>query len=187
MIRNIDKKQRCQTRLFSKPSLRWRSIRSAPRRARCTNADVWKTFPWRENSNVDLTSRFAAVHLRVASRHCSLTQPQLSNTKDRPAGLCRPLPADARHSITFDRGLEFVAWRELETGLGTKGWFCVAQALAKGLGREQEQAAPSLPAPGHCCVAADTSFDEDDVSAVERHAPESAWATGHLAKRFEMS
>jgi hypothetical protein len=69
--------------------------------------------------------------------------------------------------------------------LGTKAWFCDAQAVAKGLSREQEQAAPSLPAPGRCCVAADTSFDEDDVSAVERHAPESVWAIEHPPKRSE--
>ncbi|WP_207470567.1 IS30 family transposase [Paracoccus fontiphilus] len=39
-----------------------------------------------------------------------------------------PLPAEARRSITFDRGLEFVAWRELESGMGTKAWFCDPQA-----------------------------------------------------------
>jgi IS30 family transposase len=39
-----------------------------------------------------------------------------------------PLPAEARRSITFDRGLEFVSWRELESGMGTKAWFCDPQA-----------------------------------------------------------
>lgn len=39
-----------------------------------------------------------------------------------------PLPAEARRSITFDRGLEFVAWRELESGMSTKSWFCDPQA-----------------------------------------------------------
>lgn len=39
-----------------------------------------------------------------------------------------PLPAEARRSITFDRGLEFVAWRELEIGMGTRAWFCDPQA-----------------------------------------------------------
>ena len=34
-----------------------------------------------------------------------------------------PLPVEARRSITFDRGLEFVSWRELESGMGTKSWF----------------------------------------------------------------
>jgi len=39
-------------------------------------ADAWKTVTWREGSNVDLTSRFAAVRLRVASRDYNLTQPR---------------------------------------------------------------------------------------------------------------
>lgn len=39
-----------------------------------------------------------------------------------------PLPAQARQSLTFDRGLEFVSWRELERGMGTAAWFCDAQA-----------------------------------------------------------
>ena len=39
-----------------------------------------------------------------------------------------PLPAEARRSITFDRGSEFAAWRALEPGLGVKAWFCDPQA-----------------------------------------------------------
>ena len=39
-----------------------------------------------------------------------------------------PLPANARRSITFDRGLEFSSWRELHKGMGTKSWFCDPQA-----------------------------------------------------------
>ena len=39
-----------------------------------------------------------------------------------------PLPADARRSLTFDRGLEFVSWRELGAGLGAQAWFCDPQA-----------------------------------------------------------
>ncbi|WP_394199099.1 IS30 family transposase [Litoreibacter albidus] len=39
-----------------------------------------------------------------------------------------PLPADARRSITFDRGFEFTSWRELHKGMGTKSWFCDPQA-----------------------------------------------------------
>ncbi|MEP7456612.1 hypothetical protein [Phyllobacterium sp. SB3] len=30
------------------------------------------------------------------------------------------LPHSARQSITFDRGFEFVSWRDLEAGMGTK-------------------------------------------------------------------
>lgn len=33
-----------------------------------------------------------------------------------------PLPAQARRSLTFNCGLEFVSWRELETGLGVRAW-----------------------------------------------------------------
>ncbi len=32
-----------------------------------------------------------------------------------------PLPAQARQSLTFDRGLEFVSWRELEKAHGNGG------------------------------------------------------------------
>jgi IS30 family transposase len=36
----------------------------------------------------------------------------------RPAGLLGPLPAAARRSVTFDRGLEFAAWRGLTNATG---------------------------------------------------------------------
>ena len=39
-----------------------------------------------------------------------------------------PLPAQARRSVTFDRGFEFVSWRELHKGMGTKAWFCDPKA-----------------------------------------------------------
>lgn len=39
-----------------------------------------------------------------------------------------PLPLSARQSITFDRVFEFVGWRELHKGMGTKSWFCDPQA-----------------------------------------------------------
>ncbi|MBP2551894.1 IS30 family transposase [Neorhizobium galegae] len=39
-----------------------------------------------------------------------------------------PLPVQARQSLTFDLGLEFVSWRELEHGMGTIAWFCDPQA-----------------------------------------------------------
>ena len=38
------------------------------------------------------------------------------------------LPADARQSITFDRGTEFSAWQCLKDGMGTDSWFCDPQA-----------------------------------------------------------
>lgn len=38
--------------------------------------DMWKTITWREGTNVELASRFAAVRIRVASRDYDLTQPR---------------------------------------------------------------------------------------------------------------
>lgn len=34
------------------------------------------------------------------------------------------LPAEARWSITFDRGTEFSGWQRLKDGMGTDSWFC---------------------------------------------------------------
>ncbi len=39
-----------------------------------------------------------------------------------------PLPADARQSITFDRGTEFSAWQRRKDGIGAGSWFCDPQA-----------------------------------------------------------
>ena len=39
-------------------------------------AEAWQTVMWREGSNVDLASRFAAVRVRPASRDYNLTQPR---------------------------------------------------------------------------------------------------------------
>ena len=39
-----------------------------------------------------------------------------------------PLPAEARQSITFDRGTEFSAWSNLKAGIGADSWFCDPQA-----------------------------------------------------------
>lgn len=52
------------------------------------------------------------------------SRPLMSNL----IGLLAPLPRHARQSLTFDRGLEFVSWRELEHGLGAQAWFCDPQA-----------------------------------------------------------
>jgi len=39
-----------------------------------------------------------------------------------------PLSAHARSSITFDRGLELLAWPNLQAGFGAATWFCDPQA-----------------------------------------------------------
>ncbi|MDB2407401.1 IS30 family transposase [Jannaschia sp.] len=46
----------------------------------------------------------------------------------RLAGLLGPLPAAARRSVTLDRGLEFLAWRELAKATEIDVWFCDPQA-----------------------------------------------------------
>lgn len=44
--------------------------------AQALPADAWQSVTWREGSNVDLTSRFAAVRVRPASRDYNLTRPR---------------------------------------------------------------------------------------------------------------
>lgn len=46
----------------------------------------------------------------------------------RLIGSLGSLPAHARQSVTFDRGFEFVSWRELEKGMGATVWFCDPKA-----------------------------------------------------------
>ncbi|GGA64293.1 IS30 family transposase [Pelagibacterium lentulum] len=70
-----------------------------------------------------------------------------------------PLPVTARQSLTFDRGFEFVSWRELKNGMGTDAWFCDPSApwqkgsvenMNRRIGRylPRETAILSLP-PNH--------------------------------------
>lgn len=49
---------------------------SAKALAESLPVDAWQTVTWREGSNVDLASRFAAVRLRVASRDYNLSHPR---------------------------------------------------------------------------------------------------------------
>jgi SRSO17 transposase len=62
------------------PSLMQRSKDHKPLSAKALAeslpAEAWMTVTWREGSNVDLASRFAAVRLRIASRDYNLTQPR---------------------------------------------------------------------------------------------------------------
>ncbi|MEP4195557.1 MAG: IS30 family transposase, partial [Aliishimia sp.] len=41
----------------------------------------------------------------------------------RPGSVWNRIP-DARRSITFDRGTEFVSWPHLQAEIGTQTWFC---------------------------------------------------------------
>jgi len=71
-------------------------------------------------SLVERVSRFAVV-MRNEDRQSKPIMEALIQ------GLA-PLPADARQSITFDRGTEFSAWRRLKDGIGADAWFCDPQA-----------------------------------------------------------
>ena len=71
-------------------------------------------------SLVERVSRFAVV-MRNEDRQSKPIMEALVQ------GLA-PLPADARQSITFDRGTEFSAWRHLKAGIGADAWFCDPQA-----------------------------------------------------------
>lgn len=74
--------------------------------------------------------------------------------------LLSPLPQAARQSLTFDRGLEFVSWRELEAGMGAKAWFCDPQApWQKGSVENMNQRARRyLPADTVLLTLADASM-----------------------------
>lgn len=71
-------------------------------------------------SLVERVSRFAVV-MRNEDRQSKPIMEALIQ------GLA-PLPADARQSITFDRGTEFSAWKHLKAGIGADAWFCDPQA-----------------------------------------------------------
>ncbi|ORE91093.1 transposase, IS1086 [Stappia sp. 22II-S9-Z10] len=53
---------------------------------------------------------------------------QSRNIMERLIEVLSPLPAEARRSITFDRGTEFADWRYLQAGLGVRTWFCDLKA-----------------------------------------------------------
>jgi hypothetical protein len=53
--------------------------------------EAWQTVCWREGTNADLNSRFAAVRLRPASRDYNLTEPTPSSIAARPLRTFPPL------------------------------------------------------------------------------------------------
>ncbi len=66
-----------------------------------------------------------------ASRYAVVTRNEDRQSKPIMEALVQglaPLPADARQSITFDRGTEFAAWKHLKAGIGADAWFCDPQA-----------------------------------------------------------
>ena len=84
-----------------------------------------------------------------------------------------PLPADARRSLTFDRGLEVVAWRELDAGLGAKAWLGRPPGpLAEAHGREHQRPPPAPYAEGHRRAVAVGPGPRGDPRPPQRHAPQ---------------
>lgn len=71
-------------------------------------------------SLVERVSRFAVV-LKNPDRQ---SKPVIEGLIDTLS----PLPAEARRSITFDRGTEFSAWQHLKDGIGVDPWFCDPQS-----------------------------------------------------------
>ena len=55
-----------------------------------------------------------------------------------------PLPQPARRSITFDRGFEFRAWRQLKSGIGTDSWLSNRTPAVKHL-MQKTRASKRLP------------------------------------------
>ena len=88
-------------------------------------------------SLVERKTRFAVLFRNPDRRSAPLM--------DRLVTALAPLPVAARWSITFDRGLEFTAWRELDAGMGTKAWLGrPAGALAEGRGGEHQPPGAAL-------------------------------------------
>lgn len=59
-----------------------------------------------------------------------------------------PLPFHCRRSITFDRGLEFLAWPHLQAGVGVAVWFCDPRSpWQKGTVENDPRPHPPLAAP----------------------------------------
>lgn len=67
-------------------------------------------------SLVERVSRFTVVLKNPNKR----TKPVMGKIIKEIKGL----PHQARRSITFDRGREFVSWPQLQTKIGTQTWFC---------------------------------------------------------------
>ncbi len=114
-----------RTRIFDSQSQSRRPERSAAR----TEFGHWECDLMmfrKEHGKINVTSlvervsRYTVV-MRNEDRHSKPVMEALIN------GLA-PLPADARQSITFDRGTEFSAWQRLKDGVGAVSWFCAPQA-----------------------------------------------------------
>lgn len=69
---------------------------------------------------IERMSRFMVV-LKNAEKRAKPIMAQI-------ATVLAPLPQNARRSVTFDRGTEFIDWPHLQAEVGTQTWFCDAQS-----------------------------------------------------------
>ena len=91
----------------------------------------------------------------------------------RLAGLLGPLPAPARRSVTFDRGLEFLAWRELTKATKIDVWLGrSAGPASEGRRRECERAHPALVAVRDAGRGSGRGRAREALRPSERHAAE---------------
>lgn len=80
----------------------------------------------KEHGKVNVTSLVERVsRYTVVMRNEDRTSKPIMESLIQGLG---PLPADARQSITFDRGTEFSAWQRMKDGIGADAWFCDPQA-----------------------------------------------------------
>ena len=86
-----------------------------------------------------------------------------------------PLAQTARRSITFDRGFEFVSWRELDTGMGTKAWFCDPQAPWQNGSVENMNKRLRRYLPRDTALNARRSIYEVDLRASECNTAQLSW------------
>ena len=119
-------RRRAQLRRFSDEiSIRHRPQETAERRTfgawECDLIQFRKEFGGTNlTSLVERVSRFSVL-MKNADRR---SRPVM----DGLIGSLLPLSAHARSSITFDRGLELLAWPYLQAGFGAATWFCDPQA-----------------------------------------------------------
>lgn len=114
-----------RTHIFDVQSLSHRPDRIA-RRAEFGHWECDLMMFRKEHGKVNVTSLVERV-----SRYAVVMRNEDRRSKPIMEALIQglaPLPADARRSITFDRGTEFSAWRDLKNGIGADAWFCDPQA-----------------------------------------------------------
>ncbi len=137
----------------------------------------------KEHGKINVTSLVERV-----SRYTALLRNEDRRSKPIMESLIQglsALPADARQSITFDRGTEFSAWQRLKDGIGADSWFCDPQApwqkgtventnnrLRKILPRSTEPSPSSLGPMAHPMATADKSIFKVDLPAPQRDAPQ---------------